>query len=166
MKQSLIRHPSESLNVRLPYQTKQDMINVFMKSCVENKEYLEPLNTIALRDGLIELFSRDEQGHFFTEYGSWQPHIAEMTEEERKLYLYYHVKNNAKKFWHEEPQVGEEFIEKQLAELDYRKNPSTFTPTLYCTTLKKLIHQKEWERFVSVFGPSVGTPNYSFVFKV
>ncbi|SDO49111.1 hypothetical protein [Alkalicoccus daliensis] len=166
MKPSMRHHPSESLSVTLPYQTKQDLIDIFMKSCVAKKEYLEPLNTLALRDGLLELFSRDEYGCFFTEHGEWRPHIMEMTEEERNLYLYYHVKRNAEEFWEDEPEVAAEFIESQLPILSYSELPASFTAKLYCTTLKKLINQREWEQFLSVFGPSVGTPHYSFLFKV
>lgn len=166
MKQLLIRHPSESFSAALPYQTKQDMINVFVKLYIENNEYSEPLNTIALGDGLIELFSRDEYGCFFTDYGKWQPHIATMNEPERKLYLYFHVKRNAKNFWSEEPLVRKEFIDKKLSTFKNRENPTAFTPAFYSTTLNKLIHRKEWDKFVNVFGPSVSKPIYSFIFKV
>lgn len=166
MEQSIIRHPKEAFSVILPYQTKKDVINIFMKCYVENGYYKESMNTISLRDGLLEFFSRDGHDSFYTEEGEWKPHIREMTPAERDLYLYYHLKRNAYAFWRETPEIAEEFVEKHLGTLNNKERPPAFSPTFYCTTLKMLIGKKEWEQFIHVFGPGVGTPNYQFIFKL
>lgn len=148
--------------------SKEEALDVFADTQVNNEILEEIISRFSLSDGLYQDFFRDEKGCLY-DYGvdDLAKRVKDMEDEDE--YIQSCIEKNVKDYWKNEPHFATEYL-KELAKAhahvpsDEFYNPA-FSDGLKANALKKFIKEEEWYEHFDIVEINLKEKNHQLIYQ-